>query len=117
VPTPSCGTRTVGRDVRIRDFRTAKSRMTRSCSGKALTRSRVTVKIAHTAIGNLLVSLVAPDGSRLVLHRRSGGGVNNLNRTYVRDLSKERVSGTWRLLVNDNRRRDRGRIKSWTLSL
>jgi subtilisin-like proprotein convertase family protein len=74
------------------------------------------VKIAHTAVGNLRVSLVAPDGTRYVLHRRTGGGTNNLNRSYVLDLSKERVSGTWRLLVNDNRRQDHGRLTSWTLA-
>lgn len=116
-PPPGCGTRTNGRDLRIRDFRTTTSRMTRSCAGTGSARSRVTVRIAHTAIGNLRVSLVAPDGSRSVLHRRTGGSIANLNRTYVLDLSEERAGGTWRLLVNDNKRRDQGRLKSWTLAL
>ena len=114
---PECGARTMSRDLRIRDFRTATSRLTLSCVGAAATSSRVTIRIAHTAVGDLTVTLVAPDGSSYLLQRRAGGRTNNLNRSYVRDLSRETIKGTWKLVVKDRRRSDHGRLKSWTLDL
>jgi len=36
----------------------------------------------HTFIGNLIVTLVAPDGTTYLLHNRTGGGTDNIDQTY-----------------------------------
>jgi len=72
------------------------------------------VHIAHTFIGDLIVNLVAPDGSTYLLHNRAGGGTDNLNQTYT---VNQPANGTWRLRVQDAAFADEGRIDSWTLSL
>ena len=114
-PPSGCAPRTAGRDVRIRDRRTTTSPLALTCAGSASARSRVTVRLAHTAIGDLKVTLLAPDGSSYLVRPRSGGATNNLNRTFVLDLSREKLTGTWRLLVTDTRRLNHGKLKSWTL--
>jgi subtilisin-like proprotein convertase family protein len=75
------------------------------------------VHIAHTHIGDLLVTLVAPDGSTYLLRKRAGGSADNLDKTYTVNLSSEPRNGTWRLRVQDAAAADVGRIDSWTLSL
>lgn len=47
----------------------------------------VSIDITHTYIGDLKVSLVAPDGAKALLHDRSGGGMDNLIRTYPLDAT------------------------------
>ena len=55
----------------------------------------------HTYIGDLIVSLIAPDGSTYVLHSRAGGSADNIDQTYRVNLSSEPANGTWRLRVQD----------------
>ena len=101
-PTPGC-TQTNATDVAIGDNATVESPVTVSgCSGNASATAKVAVNIAHTYIGDLMVDLVAPDGSVYVLHNRTGGGADNINQTYTVNLSSEAANGTWKLRVNDN---------------
>ena len=85
-------------------------------SGNAGSAVPVTVAIVHTYVGDLKVDLVAPDGSVYVLHNRSGGSANDINRTYTVNLSSEALNGTWKLRVNDNYSNDTGRIDSWSVT-
>ena len=55
----------------------------------------------HTWIGDLVVTLIAPDGSTYLLHNRAGGSSDNIDRTYTVNLSSAQHNGTWRLRVND----------------
>ena len=71
----------------------------------------------HTWIGDLIVTLVAPDGSTYLLHNRTGGSTDNIDRTYTVNLSSEQRNGTWRLRVQDAAATDVGRIDSWAVSL
>jgi len=117
-PPPGCGPFTNGTDVTIRDLATVESSIPVSgCSGNASSGSQVEVHIVHTYIGDLVVSLVAPDGSAYTLHNRSGGSADNINQTYTVNVSTEVRNGTWRLRVRDAASQDVGRIDSWTLSL
>ncbi|MFD9697492.1 proprotein convertase P-domain-containing protein [Lentzea sp. NPDC059081] len=105
-------------DYTISDNATVESPITISdCSSAPSATATVPVKIVHTYIGDLQVSLVAPDGSAYVLHNRSGGSSDNIDQTYTVDLSGETSNGTWKLRVNDNAANDTGRIDSWTLNL
>jgi subtilisin-like proprotein convertase family protein len=77
----------------------------------------VEVHIVHTFRGDLVVSLIAPDGSSYVLHNRTGGSADNIDQIFTVNLSGEARNGTWRLRVQDAAGGDVGFINSWTLAL
>jgi Zn-dependent metalloprotease/subtilisin-like proprotein convertase family protein len=105
-------------DVAIADFTTVESSITISgCAGNASVSSTVEVHIVHTFIGDLVINLVAPDGSLYLLHNRTGGTTDNIDQTYTVNLSGEVANGTWRLRVQDAAGADTGFINSWTLNL
>ncbi|WJK35733.1 proprotein convertase P-domain-containing protein [Solwaraspora sp. WMMA2065] len=114
---PGCS-QTNSTDVAINDNSTVESSITiTGCSGNASSSSTIEVNIYHTWIGDLTVSLIAPDGSINVLHSRSGSSTDNIVETYTRDLSVEVANGTWKLRVQDSASLDTGYLDSWTLSL
>ncbi len=116
-PVPGC-TQTNGTDVTIADLSTVESTITvTGCTGNASATSTVPVAIVHTYIGDLIVTLVAPDGSTYVLHNRTGGSADNINQTYTVNLSSEPKNGTWTLRVQDAASADTGLINSWTINL
>jgi subtilisin family serine protease len=115
---PGCAPATNGTDVAIPDLATVQSSITISgCSGNASASSTIEVHIIHTYIGDLVVDLIAPDGTVYNLHNRSGGSADNIHTTYSRNLSGEVANGTWRLRVRDAASFDTGRIDSWTLDI
>ena len=85
-------------------------------SGNAPINTPVAVNIVHTYIGDLKVSLIAPDGSTYVLHNRTGNSADNINQTYSVNLSTEALNGNWRLRANDNSNADTGYIDSWSIT-
>nr|WP_020519054.1 M14 family zinc carboxypeptidase [Catelliglobosispora koreensis] len=105
-------------DVSIPDNTTVYSNITISgCAGNAATNATVEVHIVHTYRGDLVVSLMAPDGSAYVLLNRSGGSADNIDQTFTVNVSSEVANGTWRLRVQDAASIDTGYINSWTLNL
>ncbi|MGH3734652.1 MAG: proprotein convertase P-domain-containing protein [Micromonosporaceae bacterium] len=114
---PGCSG-TNGADVAISDHATVNSPITISgCTGNASATATVDVNIQHTYIGDLVVSLVAPDGTSYTLHNRAGGSADNIVKTYTVDLSAEAANGTWNLRVQDAASQDTGKIDTWTLNL
>jgi subtilisin family serine protease len=113
----SC-TGTNGNDVAIPDNTTVSSTITISgCNRAPSATSTVAVTIYHTYKGDLVVDLIAPDGTVYNLHNRSGGSTDNIIQTFSRNLSGEVANGTWTLRVRDAATLDVGRIDTWTLSL
>jgi hypothetical protein len=115
----SC-TGTNGTDVSIPDFGAAvTSTITISgCARNAGTSSRVAVNIVHTYRGDLVVDLVAPDGTAYRLKNSSSSdSADNVNTTYTVNLGSEAANGAWRLRVQDVYRVDTGYINTWTLTL
>jgi hypothetical protein len=109
---------TNGTDVQIPDLATVESSIVISgCSGNASASSTVEVHIVHTYKGDLVVDLVAPDGTIYNLHNRTGGSADNIDMTYTTNLSSEVANGTWKLRVRDAAAADVGYINSWTLKL
>jgi aminopeptidase S len=109
---------TNGADVPIPDLSTAESPLIISgCPGNASATATVEAHIVHTYVGDLHVTLIAPDGSTYLLHNRAGGSADNIDRTYTVDLSSEPANGTWKLRVQDAAAADVGRIDSWTIDL
>ena len=100
------------------DLSTVESPITLSgCAGNASTTATVEAHILHTYIGDLIITLVAPDGSSYPVHNRVGGSTDNIDQTYTVDLSSEPANGTWKLRIQDAAAADIGRIDSWTITL
>lgn len=102
----------------------------------------VTVNLTHTYLADLTINLVAPDGTRILLFNRRGGGSDNLINTIFDDQAALPVSGgsapftgsfrpeqplstlhsvspngTWTLEVRDNAGADTGTLNNWTLAI
>jgi uncharacterized delta-60 repeat protein len=117
-PSPTGCTATNNTDVTIPDLATAESPITVSnCTGNASATATVEAHIQHTYIGDLIITLIAPDGSTYLLHNRAGGSTDNIDQTYTINLSTEPANGTWKLRVQDAAAADVGRIDSWTINL
>ncbi|MEU7476088.1 S8 family serine peptidase [Lentzea sp. NPDC042327] len=114
----SCDARTNSTPAAIPDLGTVTSTIVVSgCAGNASAGSTIKVAITHTYKGDLVVDLVAPDGTVVNLHNRSGGSADNINETYTKDLSGEAANGTWTLRVRDAAFLDTGTLTSWTLDV
>lgn len=84
----------------------------------------VSVDIEHTYIGDLRVSLTSPGGVTVVLHERSGGSSDDLQRSYTVDdvpaletLVGQPARGSWRLGVADLVGQDTGILRQWSLDI
>ena len=86
---------------------------------------KVRVGITHTYQGDLQVSLIAPDGTTVILHNQTGGTTDNLNTEYpdltasaqsLSALTGKSIAGGWKLKVADLAAVDVGTLNSWTLS-
>jgi hypothetical protein len=107
-----------GTDVAIPDLGTITSSITiAGCSGNASATSKAEVHIKHSYVGDLVVSLVAPNGSTVILQQRVGGSADNLDKVFTVDLSTKARNGVWKLQVQDAAAQDTGTIDSWSLAL
>ena len=86
----------------------------RTGNGQAST--PVTVAIVHPYIGDLIVDLIAPDGSVYNISNRAGGSADNINKTVNINLSGEALNGTWKLRAADRAASDTGKIDSWSIT-
>ncbi|WP_369262342.1 M4 family metallopeptidase [Streptomyces sp. R35] len=86
-------------------------------TGNAPSNLAVAVDIIHTWRGDLVVDLVAPDGSVYNLKAfSSSDSADNVQTTYTVDASSEVANGTWKLRVQDKAAQDTGYINSWKLT-
>ncbi|MFE2561866.1 M4 family metallopeptidase [Streptomyces sp. NPDC059352] len=86
-------------------------------SGNAPSTLKVDVDIRHTFRGDLVIDLVAPDGTPYRLKNSDFyDAVDNLITTYTVNVSGEVANGTWKLKVQDAFSSDTGRINSWKLT-
>ncbi|MEU8253289.1 S8 family serine peptidase [Micromonospora inaquosa] len=119
-PPPTGCTGTNGTDVSIPDAGSAvTSSITISgCGRNASSASTVAVNIVHTYRGDLVIDLLAPDGSSYRLKNSSGSdSADNVNTTYTVNVSGEAADGIWRLQVRDTYSADTGYINTWTLTV
>jgi PKD repeat protein len=86
----------------------------RTGNGQAST--PVAVNIVHPYIGDLIVDVIAPDGTVYNVHNRTGGSADNINTTFNVNLSGEALNGSWRLRAADRAAADTGYINSWSLT-
>ena len=102
----------------------------------------VQVNASHTYDGDLRITLIAPDGTKVILFNRRGGSGQGLNNTVFDDeaansiyrgtapfagsykpeyvLSKfdgKNAKGTWQLVIEDTALLDVGRLNGWSLKI
>ncbi|WP_035984943.1 S8 family serine peptidase [Leptolyngbya sp. KIOST-1] len=90
----------------------------------AVTDIQVEVRVDHGFLGDLSLTLIAPDGSSVLLQGRTLGRQTELRQTYslattpvlVR-LIGQPAQGTWRLRVVDSAPGATGTLLGWTLTL
>ncbi|MEC4018836.1 M28 family peptidase [Streptomyces sp. H27-D2] len=86
-------------------------------TGNAPSALKVGVDIKHTYRGDLVVDLVAPDGTAFRLKNSSSSdSADNVIATYTVNASAEVANGTWKLRVRDVAAQDIGFIDSWKLT-
>ena len=87
-------------------------------TGNAPAATSVAVDIRHTYRGDLVIDLVAPDGTAYRLKNSSSSdSADNVIATYSVNASGETKNGTWRLQVRDVYRTDVGYINNWSITL
>ncbi|MFE8940641.1 S8 family serine peptidase [Streptomyces sp. NPDC007872] len=86
-------------------------------TGNAPAALKVGVDITHTWRGDLVIDLVAPDGTvRNLKASSSSDSADNVVTTYTVDASSEVANGTWKLQVRDVATGDTGYINTWSLT-
>ncbi|HET7842575.1 MAG TPA: M4 family metallopeptidase [Xanthomonadales bacterium] len=113
-------TYTNGTDVNIPDNNSTGVTSSITVSGRtgnAGTSVPVAVDIRHTYSGDLVVDLLAPDGSVYNISNRAGGSADNIIKTVNLNLSSETINGTWKLRVRDLAGADVGYINSWSITM
>ncbi|MEV8443091.1 proprotein convertase P-domain-containing protein [Actinosynnema sp. NPDC051121] len=85
-------------------------------TGNAPSTLKVGVDIKHTYSGDLVIDLVAPDGSTYRVKNSSNSSTPNVVTTYTVNASSEVANGTWRLKVQDVYSQDTGYIDAWRLT-
>ncbi|MFC8640761.1 M28 family metallopeptidase [[Kitasatospora] papulosa] len=86
-------------------------------TGSAPSALKVGVDIKHTYRGDLVVDLLAPDGTAYRLKNSSSSdSADNVIATYTVNASAETANGTWKLQVRDVAAQDTGYIDSWQLT-
>jgi subtilisin family serine protease len=119
-PPPGC-TGTNGTDVAIPDNNTnVSSGITISGCGHAAASASTTVEvhIRHTWRGDLVIDLIAPDGTAYRLKNSSFfDSADNVDATFTVNASSEAANGAWQLRVRDVFTGDTGTIDTWTLTV
>ncbi len=80
---------------------------------------QVNLEIDHTKIGDLVVTLVSPDGTEAVLANRPGGSGNTADDISfsftANNFWGENPVGAWTLKVEDKATGETGTLENWTL--
>jgi subtilisin-like proprotein convertase family protein len=86
------------------------------------------VNVTHTYKGDLVVELTSPEGTKVRLHNRTGGGTNDIITWYdtetqpdgpgaMADFAGEWAEGLWELYIADLASADVGTLHTWALRL
>lgn len=80
---------------------------------------RVSLKVTHTYIGDLLIFLEDPTGARITLHNREGGGTQNIDKVWGTGgtainqdaVLLHEVHGIWKVIIDDEAGEDVGTLQ------
>ncbi|MEU7647931.1 M28 family metallopeptidase [Streptomyces huasconensis] len=86
-------------------------------TGNAPAALKVDVDIRHTWRGDVVIDLLAPDGTAYRLKNSSSSdSADNVIATYTVDASAETANGAWKLRVQDVAAQDTGYLNGWKLT-
>jgi hypothetical protein len=80
-------------------------------------RAIVSVNITHSYSSDVILSLVAPDGSTTVVARLPRITAGQIEASYPVELKGQNSRGLWRLKIEDTYRLDSGFLNHWGLEL
>ncbi|MFC5661656.1 S8 family serine peptidase [Kitasatospora misakiensis] len=105
-------------DVAIADNATVDSPLTvTGVGGNAPATLKVGVDIKHTYRGDLVLSLVAPNGTVFLLEDfANSDSADDVAKTYTVNASASTADGTWKLRVKDGASGDVGTVDAWNLT-
>lgn len=105
-------------DVAIPDNTTVESPITvTGVTGNAPATLKVGVDIKHTYRGDLVLSLVAPNGTVYLLEDfPNNDSTDDVAKTYTVNAAASTANGTWKLRVKDGAAGDTGTIDAWNLT-
>lgn len=130
-----------GKNIRADRVHTITSKIDVAGLDGTITDLNVELDISHTYTSDLVVHLIAPDGTRIQLFRDVGGDGSDFNNTGLDDEATSSIknadapfrgvfkpagklskfdgkdpNGVWKLRIKDTFEEDGGRLNSWTLS-
>ncbi|MET8683058.1 M28 family metallopeptidase [Streptomyces sp. NPDC004732] len=86
-------------------------------TGNAPATLKVDVDVRHTWRGDVVLDLLAPDGTAYRLKNSSSNdSADNIIATYTVNASSETANGAWKLQAQDVASQDTGYINSWKLT-
>lgn len=84
----------------------------------------ISIDITHTYIGDLVIALTSPKGTRVELQHPTDNDEDSLIKSYstastpeLEKLIGESIEGKWKLLVADVAAEDRGKLNRWGLKI
>jgi len=79
----------------------------------------LSLNITHRFRGNLVVTLIAPDGTPFIVRNRQGGSADNIiiNNMAITTFNGRTAAGTWQLRVQDRAAPNAGTLNSWSLNI
>jgi len=78
----------------------------------------VDVNITHTWSGDLVLTLISPQGSEVTLQSNQGGSEDDIVKTFTSSVfNSEVATGDWTLNAVDTAGADTGNINGWSLTL
>lgn len=113
-------------DVPIKDLTTSKIAVAVGDT-KSIKGIKVSIDIEHTYISDLIIRVSLPSAmgvDPIMLHNRTGGGTDNLKKTYdlvntsaLNNVLGKKPEGAWTLSVKDEAQQDVGKIVSFSVAL
>ncbi|MFI0980113.1 M28 family metallopeptidase [Streptomyces sp. NPDC021093] len=86
-------------------------------TGNAPATLKVSVDVKHTWRGDVVIDLLAPDGTAYRLKNSSSNdSADNIVESYTVNASSEAANGVWKLRVQDVAAQDSGTLNSWKLT-
>jgi serine protease len=74
------------------------------------------INIAHTWIGDLVITLTSPAGSSATLHNKAGGNGTSIDASFPASaFDGEIAKGEWKLHVVDTADADSGTLNNWSI--
>jgi Zn-dependent metalloprotease len=79
----------------------------------------LSLNITHRFRGDLVVTLIAPDGTSFIVRNRQGGSADNIiiNNMAITTFNGRTAAGNWQLQVQDRAAANVGTLNSWSLNI